>query len=333
MPSQEPRNINWPKLPWASEKNQKKILAGLGTAAKILFGTYILASTLGVVIVSLVTEGGSPSAGRIAKSTIDMPKRPFVNYRNLRKAVVARNIFNSDGEVPDETLADTKKKDTGPEEFDENAPCSPSKLPLVLVGTIAQRSKSNSIATIKEQGISQADVYRVGDLIIGQDNASLYAIFHRKVVINNNGVKECLEIRKSNLADRVTIKPRDPVPTRKKDEVPAAGGDGSNLSFTNDYIVKSLGPGFSKILATGRLVPYNNGQRMLGFRLVGVKNDSLWKKLGLSSGDVLVKVNDTDMTKPDQGFGLYEALSEEQVIRIEYLKNGETPTTKTIEIR
>lgn len=333
MPSQEPKQIHWPKLiPWANEKNQKKLLAFLATAAKILFGTYIVASTLGVVIVSLITDGDKTKPARISSAGIDMPKRPFVNYRTLRKTVVGRNIFNSTGELPDETLADTKEKSTTPDEFDENAPCSPSKLPLVLVGTIAQRSKAQSIATIKEQGISQADVYRVGDLIIGQDNASLYAIFHRKVVINNNGVKECLEIRKSNLADRISIKPRAAKPKGSKGKVEQSG-DGSNLTFTNDFIVKSLGPGFSKILATGRLVPYNNGQRMLGFRLVGVKEGSLWRKLGLNTGDVLVKVNETDMSKPDQGFGLYEALSEEQVIRIQYLKNGEKPTTKTIEIR
>lgn len=324
---------------FAKSGKVKKILVNNGSKILIIFfGCYIVASTFGVILVSLLTKGVERSSLKVRTSaSVSMPKRPFINYRNLQIQVVSRNIFNSSGEVPNEAEQEKVQSDQKPSDFNENAPCKQSTLELTLVGTIYQKTKEFSIATIQEKGLNQADIYRVGDQIIGNDNAVLYAIFHQKVVINNNGVKECLEVEKGKLTDRVTISIEPEIALEDEDNGPENNAkkesNSSHFVLTNEYVEKTLGPGFSKILATGRLVPYNNGQRMQGFRLVGVRTESIWHKISLNNGDVLVKVNKTDMTMPDQGFGFYQALSEEQYIRVEYLKNGEIPSTLTIEIK
>lgn len=72
---------------------------------------------------------------------------------------------------------------------------------------------------------------------------------------------------------------------------------------------------------------------MKGFKLVGAKAESLWRKVGLSSGDVLTSVNGISMAEPDKGFTIFESLQNEKQIRVEYLDKGETPSVVTIEIQ
>jgi signal peptidase I len=79
-------------------------------------------------------------------------------------------------------------------------------------------------------------------------------------------------------------------------------------------------------------VPDAQGLRY-SHRVIGVKKDSLWEKIGLSSGDVITGVNGISMSQPDQGFALYQALQDDREIRVELLKQGNAPTTINVEIK
>ena len=50
------------------------------------------------------------------------------------------------------------------------------------------------MATLQEKGYSEADIYREGEAIIGSEHATVARIERNRVVVNNNGVKECLEL-------------------------------------------------------------------------------------------------------------------------------------------
>jgi type II secretory pathway component PulC len=113
----------------------------------------------------------------------------------------------------------------------------------------------------------------------------------------------------------------------------ATGADYRHYTLDPDYVEKSVGPGFGKILEAGRLVPYNKDNQMVGFKLINVEPGSLFTKIGLAGGDVITKVNDISMAQPDQGFALYQALQDSREIRVEYLKGGAQPTTLTIDIK
>ena len=203
-----------------------------------------------------------------------------------------------------------------------------------MVGTIYLGRGAESLATVKEKGYNIADIYREGDQIIGQSGALIHGIFPKKVVINNNGKKECLEfVSKKSFASSSspTIDMGSAADDLDDDQPPP--GSGSTVVLESAYVEESLGPGFSKILEAGRLVPHNVEGKMVGFKLIGVKSGSLWQKAGLSSGDVLTGVNDVSMAQPDQGFAVYQALQDSREIRVEVLKGGKKPSTISIEIK
>ena len=75
-------------------------------------------------------------------------------------------------------------------------------MPLDLLGIIYSPRPGSSLATIKERGYSIADIYREGDGIIGQEQAMVYLVEPGRVVLNNNGSKECLEIKTVKVSDQ-----------------------------------------------------------------------------------------------------------------------------------
>ncbi len=325
------RNLNairWDDITEYLRKNDKTVKVVLHHAsicAAILFVAYMIASIVSSVTVMFLADAAvrRPTAQEVANV-----KRPKIgsdtNYTALRKTVVDRNVFNSSGELPDEALEGDGGKSG---QFNPNDVCHKSSMPLALMGTIYLGSSGDSLATIKDSGYNEADIYRKGDRIIGYEQALIYDIQHQKVILNNNGVKECLDVQ--------------PVKGINLGTTPVAGGSspggggGGSTSYTLEasYVEDALGPGFSKILEVGRLVPEIKDGQQKGFKLVGVKNESLWRRVGLNSGDVITAVNGISMAQPDQGFAVYNALQDQREIRIEFLKNGTDPSTSTVEIK
>ena len=290
----------------------------VGRVCVVLFLSYMVASLVSTLSIGFLSKAAM-TAPR-AKIEVSRPDlRKSLNFRDVRRTVVARNVFNSTGELPDET-EEIASEGKGSGDFNANAKCSKSNLPIQLVGIIYSNNPESSLATVREKGYGEADVYRAGDAIIGQEGAVVYAVDAERLVINNAGNKECLEItaQKGRSFRQVpTQAPEEPV---NEDEEPS--DEMATVQLQSSYVEESLGTGFAKILESGRLVPYNREGAMVGFKLIGVKSSSLWKKVGLSNGDVITTVNGMSMAQPDKGFALYEALQNERQIRVEFLKKG-----------
>ena len=297
-----------------------------------VFLAYITASTAASSLVWVLGDMAvDEKFGRNLGSAQVKGTKKELNYRTLRKKVKGRNIFNSEGEFPDEEDPVADKEEKTPEDtFDPRGPCKKSRLNVDLLGTIfmGQRSPS-SLATIREKGYNVADIYRIGDVIIENPDAEVFDILPKRVVLNNAGAKECLELKEKKLVDKLT----SGFSSKPKAEKAASAEPSGEVVLSAREVVDALGPGYSSILREGRLVPHSVDNRLVGYKLVGVKANSLYTKLGLGSGDVITNVNGITMTKAEQGFALYQALSEEREIRLEYLKKGDDPTTINIEIK
>ena len=316
------------------ERGEKIRFAAISLFFLILV-SYLSASTLAATFIGFFGESALvPIGSKRSSSSLVKGTKKTMNYRTLRKSVVGRNVFNSEGELPDEEAVGVveEKQETA---FDPNAPCAKSNLALELLGTIYMgRSSPQSLATIREKGYNIADIYRVGEEIIGQPQASVFAILPKKVEINNNGNKECLELQEpKKFASLIKGQDMGGNEEKKKEEESEETEAFSRVVLENDYVTAALGAGYAKILEAGRLVPHSRDNQMLGYKLIGVKKGSLYTKIGLKSGDVITGVNGISMTRPEQGFALYNALSEEKEIRLEVLQKGKEPTSITIEIR
>ncbi len=316
---------------WKSHDRTIRVTTNLGAkSVGVLLLSYLLASSASTIFIGFLSDAAIQSYHGVPAVATRPDLRKSLNYREVRRTVVGRNIFNSSGELPDESdpnLEDTNESGI----FNADDKCIKSSLPLSLVGIIYSGDLESSLATVREKGYREADVYRAGDAILGQDQAVVYAVQQKRLVINNNGVKECLEIsavKGPGFSSSPSSEAREPVKLDSFDS-----DDLATIQVSSSFVEEALGPGFAKILESGRLVPYNRDGSMIGFKLIGVKSKSLWKKINLNSGDVITSVNGMSMAQPDKGFALYEALQNERQINIGVLKKGKTPSNISVEIK
>jgi general secretion pathway protein C len=316
-----------------------KLIPYFAKAVFIVLIAYLLSSTITAFFVPLLSTSAMPptKAAAIPAASMRVAASKPINHRDLRKIVKDRNIFNSEGAFPDEPNIEVGA--AGGAVFNQNAPCSKTSLNIELLGIIYQRG-GQSLATIQEKGVGYADIYQVGDTIVGSERAVIFDITQWEVIINNAGTKECLELE--NVDKAVQAKFQTPgaadaglagLSSSKPADQGASSGEYQHYTLTPDYVEKALGPGFGKILEAGRLVPHNKDGQMIGFKLINVEADSLFRKIGLGNGDVITKVNDISMAQPDQGFAFYQALQDSREIRVEYLKGGNQPSVLTVEIK
>jgi type II secretion system protein C len=272
------------------------------------------------------------NVGQIVPTEVTSLEDSFtpINHSELRTMILDRNLFNLDGKVPEESEAVNNSSSTGV--FDPQSPCEKTTLPVALVGTIYM-GKDLSFVTLRETGYSEADIYRPGDKIVGFPNSIVYAVERKKVIINNEGRKECIEL--------------DPDPNQEKNSAGKVGGlasspsvqmaaiSGGSVTLESSWVEKELGEGFSKVLQAARLVP-NISQaegKMNGFKIFAIDPSSILNKVGLQNDDVITRVNDISMTQPDQGFAIYQALQDEREISIHVLRGGKTPVTLNVKIK
>jgi type II secretion system protein C len=339
------KNIIQSKLDAASPKLQewfKKLGAdGLKriernvTVVLVIVGTAYLGATISSALVMSALMG--QILGTRTKSTVTaadaaatMPARTVTNLRDVHKVIRERNLFNSEGKFPEEKLGTREGAAKGV--FDINAPCRATTLPIELLGTIYLGNSTQSIATVKDKAYSEADVYRAGDEIIGSEGALVAAVERQTLIINNQGVKECLELNK-------------PLPGQASDGFPSVGGSdfgdfqvgggggGSEVVLESSYVENELGPGFAKIMDAARFVPNTIDNNTNGFKVFSIKAGSLLTRIGLQNNDVITQVNDTSLKNPDQGFAFYQALQDEKEIRLQVLRGGTTPVMVTVRVK
>ena len=308
------------------------VVVAVGYVAASSVSAYLMSNLLGS---ALSAFGKKPSHPVQAAS---MTLGGSENYRDLIKTIKDRNIFNSAGEFPDEKSPEAGDERKAANTFDINGPCKKPQASVELLGTIFLGGTS-SIATIQEQGYSESDIYREGDTIVGSDTAQIVKIERNRVIINNAGVKECLELagvkerKDENAFPDVTASGAPPAEGAPPPPPPPGAGAGSDVVLEEKYVQDELGPGFGTIIQNARLVPNTTENVMNGFKIFAINGNSLLAKVGLKNGDIITQVNETSLKQPEQGFALYQAFQDEREVRIHILRQGTTPMMITTRIK
>jgi type II secretion system protein C len=325
------------------------MLKGMGNTVIVIFSSYVTASVCSAAaLMFLVDMSSKPAYVKKQTGLVDAKLPDIVpqNYFKIRKAVVGRNIFNSNGEVPDESSSSSSGEvvEAPKGEFNLDGPCVDTKLPLKLTGTIYMGADGTSLASVLDTSASATDTYKRGDSIIDHGGAVVAMVERKRIIINNNGIKECLSV---DLSENEVRKPtpnssrnnnsrtgNQDTEDRLTSDIDVASQDGETVVLTSSYVETQLGEGFGKIIQAARLVPKNGSNGDLeGFKIFAIKPDSILSKVGFKNGDIITKVNDTSMKRPDQGFALYQSLQDENDLVIQVLRGGKTPTSLKVQIK
>jgi len=227
------------------------------------------------------------------------------NFYKLKKQVLKRNIFNSDGKFPDEEEDDVFQSEDRPNSLAMDTSCTKSMLDLVLVGIIFVSNPSNSIAIVKEKKYKLTDIYHIGDVIEGQEDVFVVDITPTKLIMNNQGRKECLEL---------DIHFTNEKKTKQKAE------EKLNLDYVlpSSWVDEQVGPGGASIINAARVIPKKKGYEIFDIDRKGIFGKD--KGIDLREGDIIVQVNDVSMQNAEQGHTLFQAFQDETEIRLKILR-------------
>lgn len=239
------------------------------------------------------------------------PSRMAQNRTYQFPGVVARNIFNSDGVIPQTQSELQGGGGTG----EDNDP-RPSTLGLDLVGTLVHADPSKSIATINLRGQNKIEPYMVDEEISGM--ARITQVLRQRVIFRNlqNQLLEYVEVP-ADAGISLSLDRGATVTLPKEQEK-------TEYTFPRAEINAQL-ENLPALLQQARVVPEAGPDGQVRcYKMVEMQPGSIYEKLGLRVGDCLSSVNGEPINSPQKAMEMYQMLKESSEIRLGFDRNGST---------
>src|SRR5438128_76387 len=201
-----------------------------------------------------------------------------------------------------------------------NGPSSPARLRLWGVGLQGREAR----AVIEDTATHRQELYRVGDQVGG---ARIASIDWDRVSVEGDGGEEVLE-----------LSPPAAAPSAETPETPAAPADdrirrtAENAFIVDRREVAGAVDNMSGLMTQLRAVAEVREGRPAGFRLFQIRDDSLFAKLGLRNGDVVERVNGTQVADPTALLAFLQRLRTEPRVALDIVR-GDAPRTLVYDLR
>jgi type II secretion system protein C len=95
-----------------------------------------------------------------------------------------------------------------------------------------------------------------------------------------------------------------------------------SYSIDRSYLKKNMDD-MGKLGKQARIVPNYRGGKTQGYKMVGVRPGSLFRALGIRSGDVIKAVNGNAIDSPSKALGLFEQLKSSSSLTLEIERRGQ----------
>ena len=210
-------------------------------------------------------------------------------------------------------------------------------LPLRLMGTVIG-SPQRAFAVI-EAGNEGQRLYHLHDTVL--DVAKVVRIARNEVTIMVKGTSAVLRTVFEPKRSKPDVPARMPKATVSSGvlKAPAATPQKSRKKDTGKQRltldrkeVESAFANLPKLLTQARVMPHYSSGKMSGFRVVSVKSESLFDRIGLQPRDVLMRINGMEVKDPSRFLSAFQQVKEEETITLDLLRKGQ-PSTFVYEIR
>ena len=305
----------------------------------------ILLATLATTGV-LVAQGGTQLLGAwlvpLESGTIAPLGQAQASARARADAIpiLRRNIFDSaTGDLsaePEVDVPDDGDDDPPPPPSDAwsvgDPPPPPCDGSMRLVGAfVRMRNPEDSFAAITDAA-GQSLLYQEG---MSVDDRQIVNIASNRVVLRPRTGNHC-SLSMFGEAPRVATAP---TPTVTAEAAPAASGSTDGIDNAalesgitqvseREYsiersLVTSLLANQAALMRSARVIPHEEGGRVVGVKLYGIRRSSLLGRLGIQNGDMLRTINGYDMTAPDSALEAYARLQNADRITISLARRGQ----------
>lgn len=223
-----------------------------------------------------------------------------------------RPILNRD-------LFQTQKPDTTTDAADavDLEELEQTQLKLKLWGTVSGPS-DRTYAVIEDTQKREQNLYRVGDSI---QNATIKMVLREKVVLSVDGRDEVLsmeELQQGAGSGR-------PVPVARSVDLPPRPAGTQRISLMRDLIDNAM-QDVSKLMTEIAIQPHIENGQPSGLALTSIKPNSIFRRMGLRNGDILMGVNGQEIRSVDDALRLYESLKESSDVNVQLKRRGRERT-------
>ncbi len=268
------------------------------------------------------------------------------SQKNWATTVTERNLFNSTPPSPEEEkkILDAQKEQEEKDKEEEgkagafpesDQPCDESGASLTLrVAMIAEPSTA-SYAVIDDGKFER--IYKEEDKV---DDLTIVAIQWTgegsRVVFKKKNKFECIISGPNKGKGKKSKDTPEPPPSEPvADDTPKADAGSNEDKFKEG--IKEIAPGkyevnramldeqisdLDNLMRQARVIPHYKQGKPAGFKVVGVRSNSIFRHLGLKSGDVLKTVGGEELTSINKALGLFEALKTNSNVSLDIERQG-----------
>ncbi|GAB4390961.1 MAG: type II secretion system protein GspC [Thermodesulfovibrionales bacterium] len=283
------------------------LLAALVLAGLLLARDGISLALKGGSRVPVPESGGKEAAERKAR-------KPFEAYA----PIVADNVFG----MPPGTLTalSTGKARAG------GAP--EARMEITLLGTVAW-ADGFGYAIVTEGSGGGQEVYRSGQYL--KSGGTLSKVYRDKIIIKEGGRET--EVPLVEVAPIKEVPP--PASSQRPGQQNNRGGGGlqdfAKRTADNAFLVDRSAIDAAlqdprQIMTDARLLPNTVEGRQEGFVIKEIRPGGVYAKLGLENGDVLLRVNEFNISDPETALQVFTALRGMERVELDILRNGSRMT-------
>jgi general secretion pathway protein C len=236
--------------------------------------------------------------------------------RSQYQSITARNLFSSNGTIPDPIAA----ANSGPQEQREDIPVQ-SSLPLNLIGTLVHTDPMKSVAAIEVKSKNMSGSYMVGAEIEGMakiEKVERGIVYFRNL---NNGGLEYIEIAKGNTKVNFDSSKPAAAPVKGGKDIQAIGNNtfrikrGDLNKYLNDL---------SSLLMQARALPNRdpNTGEINGYRLVDYQPGSIFEQMGLPRGTLIKSAGGEPVNSLQSAMEMFNKLKKENKVKLGVEVNG-----------
>lgn len=313
--------------------------------AGVLLCSFFLAKMAGIYLGGILEV--KRSIGILKTAEVAAPETKLVELSEY-KIIIERNIFDS-SEKGAEGAAGKEGEGLFDEETLAKGEAVKTSLNLKVLGVlvVGDGRDKRSTATIaggggaakpkdaKGGGGGSAAVYAVGDEESFAPNTKLTRVQPDRIEFINNGRLEYAEVE-SEFGEDIFGAPKEELVASKGPEPKAAKESTVKAETPGKFTVDqreidAAMQNLDKLYTDIRAVPNFAGGKVSGMKILSVKGDSLFAKLGLRRGDILQKINGMELDVK-RGFEIFNQLKDQKSITLDLVRQG-SPTTLEYEIR
>lgn len=193
---------------------------------------------------------------------------------------------------------------------------------IMLIGTVSGPSAAGYAIFMDKNG--RQEVFKAGESVFNV--GKLRRIYSDKVFISEGGSET-----KIPMTELLTIKEVNPSEGGiSSSDFARSAGRGTFVVDQKKVLYALENP--NQLMTDARLQPNVTNGKQEGFTLREVRNGGIYQSLGLQNGDVLLRINDYNISNPDNALQAFTALRGMDRVQVDILRGG-TKMTLTYQIR